>query len=99
MNYEQRMKIIAAAIAAETAVTIDKNLEKGILDGFYRIDSIEKQEQKALDPLMPFHVERIQEGYGIWNSGGYESRDGLVNRSWQQDRMENVFGRFAIRKR
>lgn len=29
MNYEQRMKIIAAAIAAETAVTIDKNLEKG----------------------------------------------------------------------
>ena len=34
MNYEQRMKIIAAAIAAETAVTIDKNLEKGILDGF-----------------------------------------------------------------
>ena len=28
MNYEQRMKIIVAAIAAETAVTIDKNLEK-----------------------------------------------------------------------
>lgn len=74
MNYEQRMKIIAAAIAAETAVTIDKNLEKGILDGFYRIDSIEKQEQKALDPLMPFHVERIQEGYGIWNSGGYDEQ-------------------------
>lgn len=74
MNYEQRMKIIAAAIAAETAVTIDKNLEKGILDGFYRIDLIEKQEQKALDPLMPFHVERIQEGYGIWNSGGYDEQ-------------------------
>lgn len=74
MNYNQKVKIIAAAITAETAVIADKNLEKGILDGLIKLEMIEKEEKKALDPLIPFHVERIQEGYGIWNSGGYDEQ-------------------------
>ena len=72
MDYAQKLEIMAAAITAETAMNMDANLEKGVLDGLRRIEEMEKKEKEALDPLVSFCVEHIQEGYGIWNSGGYD---------------------------
>ncbi len=74
MDYAQKLEIMAAAITAETAMNMDVNLEKGVLDGLRRIEEREKKEKEALDPLVSFCVEHIQEGYGIWNSGGYDEK-------------------------
>lgn len=74
MNYDQKVKIIAAAVAAETAVIVDKNLENGILEGLIKTELMEKEEKKALDPLTSIRVFHIQEGYGVWNSGGYDEQ-------------------------
>lgn len=74
MDYAQKLEIMAAAITAETAMNMDANLEKGVLDGLRRIEEMEKKEKEALDPLVSFCVEHIQEGYGIWNSGGYDEK-------------------------
>ena len=65
MDYAQKLEIMTAAIMTETAMNMDANLEKGVLDGLRRIEEMEKKEKEALDPLVSFCVEYIQEGYGI----------------------------------
>ena len=60
MDYAQKLEIMAAAITAETAMNMDANLEKGVLDGLRRIEEMEKKEKEALDPLVSFCVEHIQ---------------------------------------
>ena len=43
MDYAQKLEIMAAAITAETAMNMDANLEKGVLDGLRRIEEMEKK--------------------------------------------------------
>ena len=66
--------------AVRGAVLLPEGLEplirNGIIDGFLRIEKIQMEEKKAADPSFYFPVERIQEGFGFWNSGGYDGRMG-----------------------
>lgn len=75
MKYEKKIEIILAAIRTETELSdklIDK-IRKGLIDGFLRIEHLETEEKRAVDFSYYFDVERIQEGYGFWNSGGYNT--------------------------
>lgn len=77
MKYEKRIEILLAAIRTETEMS-DKLLEsikKGLIDGFLRIERLETEEKRAVDSSYYFEVERIQEGFGFWNSGGYNTAE------------------------
>ena len=53
MDHEEKIKIIIAAITAETSVSVDDNLKRGIANGLIRVKVLEKAEQDALDTCPP----------------------------------------------
>lgn len=77
MDHKEKIKIIIAAITAETSVDIDDNFKRGISNGLIRVNVLEKAEKEAMEPMTEFRVEHIQEGYGIWNAGGYDEKKRL----------------------
>lgn len=75
MKYEKRIEILMAAIRTETDLSdkLAAAVQKGLIDGFLRIERLETEEKRAVDTSCYFDVERIQEGFGFWNSGGYNT--------------------------
>ena len=79
MKYEKNLEIMMAAIQAETGYPDDqlRMIRGGVIDGFLRIERMEIENKRALDPVRCFPVERVQEGYGIWNNGGFDVDRGV----------------------
>ena len=80
MTYERKIDIMVAAFCAaqgDRGEAWEAGIRKGLIDGFLRIRRLEMAEGAAEARCCFFPVERIQEGFGIWNSGGYDSRHGL----------------------
>lgn len=82
MNYKKKIEIMKKAIQAELIFPEEQMhcVEKGIIDGFLRIENLEMTEQRAVEPVVYMPVERIQEGFGFWNSGGY-NQEGRIGTS------------------
>ncbi len=59
MDYAQKLEIMAAAITAETAMNMDANLEKGVLDGLRRIEEMEKKEKESVKRLDHQTIQKI----------------------------------------
>ena len=75
MTYERKIDIMVAAFCAaqgDRGEAWEAGIRKGLIDGFLRIRRLEMAEGAAEARCCFFPVERIQEGFGIWNSGGYE---------------------------
>ena len=68
-----KAEILLAAVRAEQEIPEgqQESMKKGLLEGLRRLERLEEEERRALDACHYFDVERIQEGYGFWNSGGY----------------------------
>lgn len=83
MDYIKKVEIMKAAIQAEMIISedqkqsIEKSVEKGIIDGFLRIEQLLEKEKRVVEPYFFFPVERVQEGFGFWNSGGYNLCDNI----------------------
>ena len=80
MTYERKIDIMVAAFCAaqgDQGEAWEAGIRKGLIDGFLRIRRLEMAEGAAEARCCFFPVERIQEGFGIWNSGGYDSRHGI----------------------
>ena len=80
MTYERKIDIMVAAFCAaqgDQGEAWEAGIRKGLIDGFLRIRRLEMAEGAVEARCCFFPVERIQEGFGIWNSGGYDSRHGL----------------------
>lgn len=73
MNYEKKVEIMKNAILAELLFPEEQmnSIEKGIIDGFLKIAHLENLERLSMEPAVYIPVERVQEGFGFWNSGGY----------------------------
>lgn len=82
MKYERNLEIMMAAIQAETGRSEEelREIRGGIIDGFLRIERLKAEEERALDRWCYFPVERVQEGFAFWNSGGFNTR-GNIGRS------------------
>lgn len=82
MNYESRLEIMMAAIKGSAMLpeNLERPIRDGIIDGFLRIERVQMEEKRAAEPCFYVPVERVQEGYGFWNSGGYDS-DRRIGRS------------------
>ena len=76
MKYEKNLQIMMAAIQAETELSAEQlnSIRMALIDGFLRIERLEAETKRATDPHRYFSVERIQEGFGFWNSGGFNTK-------------------------
>lgn len=74
MNYERQLQIMCAAVMArmDFSESVLREIKKGILDGVLRIERVKLEEKRAKESYYYFAVEHIQEGFGIWNSGGFD---------------------------
>ena len=80
MTYERKIDIMVAAfctVQGDQGEVWEAGIRKSLLDGFLRIRKLEMAEGAAEARCCFFPVERIQEGFGIWNRGGYDSRRGF----------------------
>lgn len=82
MKYEKRIEILLAAVQVEMELSerLIDGIRKGLIDGFLRIERLETEEKRAVDTSFYVPVERIKEGFGFWNSGGYNT-DGYIGNS------------------
>ncbi len=77
MVYQKKIEIMKAAVRAEIGNEVPEELlEKGIIDGFLRIEQLDSMERRAAAPYFYFPVERVQEGFAFWNSGGFDRFSG-----------------------
>lgn len=76
MKYERNLQIMMAAIQAETDLSAEqlKFIRTALIDGFLRIEQLDAETKRAGDPCRYFPVERVQEGFGFWNSGGFNTK-------------------------
>ncbi len=74
MDNEKKLEIMTAALQAGAWLAPEQAdaFREGLLDGFMRIDRLQKEEERALCRSRSFPVERVQEGFAFWNFGGYD---------------------------
>ena len=73
MKSEDKLEVLLTAIREETnpdAAELN-GIRTGLLNGLLRIAQVEIKERQAMDPCINFPVERVQEGFAFWNSGGF----------------------------
>lgn len=79
MKYERDIQIIMAAMQAEAEFSEEqlRSIRAALIDGFLRIERLAIEAKRAADPCRYFPVERVQEGFGFWNAGGFNT-DGEI---------------------
>ncbi len=59
-NAEERMEAVRIAIA----------------EGMDRVERVEREERAALERCVDIPVEKVQEGFALWQAGGFEGQQG-----------------------
>lgn len=74
MDNQKRVEILMAAISDSLVLQAEERqaVEFALYEGISHIIKLEHEEKIALDPVKLFEVEKVLEGFGFWNRGGFD---------------------------